>query len=95
MTCDHADFHVGTGPNARWPGSVGEVGGPVSNWPNSARRATPRRPPCSPPPTETATRWPSPRWLIRQRVAEVGFVAVPGPNGKAGKPWLATTSSGW
>lgn len=33
--------------------------------------------------------------LIRQRATEVGFVAVLGPDGKAGRPWLATTSSGW
>ncbi|KAA2265364.1 hypothetical protein F0L68_04650 [Solihabitans fulvus] len=28
MTRDHADFYLGTGPDARWLGSLVEVGGP-------------------------------------------------------------------
>jgi hypothetical protein len=28
MTRDHADFYLETGPDARWLGSLAEVGGP-------------------------------------------------------------------
>ncbi|MGH3719424.1 MAG: hypothetical protein ACRDRI_11425 [Pseudonocardiaceae bacterium] len=29
MTSDHADFYLGTGPDAVWLGSVADLGGPV------------------------------------------------------------------
>lgn len=85
MTRDHADFYVGTGPNARWLARRRRRHG--SKWLNSARRATPRRPPCSPPPTGTATRWPSPRCSSASAPhrRSGGFVAVPGPDAKVGQ----------
>jgi hypothetical protein len=94
MTCDHADFYVGTGPDARWLGSLADVGGLVElarlgaagdAETTAVLSATDR----SDYEVAVAT------LLVRQRAAEVGFVAVSGPEGKAGWPWLSTTSSGW
>lgn len=94
MTRDHADFYVGTGPNARWLGSVADVGGPTELARLGAAGDA----------ETTAVLSATDRngfamavaaLLVRQRAAEVGFVAVPGPDRKADWPWLATTSSGW
>lgn len=94
MPRDHADFYVGTGPNARWLGSLADVGGPAELARLGAAGDA----------ETTAVLSATDRngfamavaaLLVRQRAAEVGFVAVPGPDGKADWPWLATTSSGW
>ncbi|EHR48356.1 hypothetical protein SacmaDRAFT_0040 [Saccharomonospora marina XMU15] len=94
MTRDHADFYVGTGPTARWLGSLAEAGGPVELARLGAAGDAE--------PTEVLSAADLGTYeaavaalLTRQRVVETGFVAAPGPDWEAGWPWLATTSGGW
>jgi hypothetical protein len=97
MTRYHADFYVGTGPDARWLGSLAEDGGPVelarlTLGGAAGDVATPEVLSAADRDVYEAA---VAALLTRQRAAEVGFVAAPGLDGEVGWPWLATTSSGW
>ena len=94
MTRDHTDFYVDTGPNARWLGSLADVGGPVDLARLGAAGDVATAEVLSAADLGTYEGAVA-ALLTRLRAVEVGFVVVPGPAGQAGWPWLATTSSGW
>jgi hypothetical protein len=94
MTRDHADFYLGTGPDARWLGSLAEIGGP-----DQVSRLDARAGHCGttgvlsaldPDTYETAV-----AALLDHRDTETAFVAVPSLGEDLGWPWLAATSGGW
>src|SRR6266567_5379461 len=83
MTRDHADFYLGTGPDARWLGSLAEIGGP-----DQVSRLDARAGHClttgvlsalDPDTYETAV-----AALLDHRDTEAGFVAVPEPRRGSG-----------
>lgn len=87
---DHADFYVGTGPDARWLGSLADLdhtaepAGPLSAVAGLLAAAT-----------RSAYEAGVAALLAEHRAREVGFVALPGPGEAGGWPWLAATSGGW
>jgi hypothetical protein len=95
MTREHADFYLGTGPDARWLGSLAEIGGPdqVSRLDTRADPSTTTGvlSALDPDPYEAAVA----ALLDHLRGTEVGFVAVPDPGDQVGWPWLAATSARW
>ena len=94
MTRDHADFYIGTGPTARWLGTLAEVGGPVELARLGATGDAETTEVLSAADLGTYEAAVA-ALLTRQRAVEIGFVAAPDPDGEAGWPWLATTSGGW
>lgn len=106
MSNDHMDFYLGTGPDARWLGSLAELGGPVTG-------------PAPEPPaeasveasadvdlaavfaTENADSYEAAVvGLLAHRAAQGVFAVMPGPvmsgsDGQPGWPWRAATSVGW
>jgi hypothetical protein len=95
MTRDHADFYLGTGPDARWLGTLAEIGGP-----DQVSRLDMRASHCpttgvlsarDPDTYETAVA----ALLDHHRDTEAGFVAAPGLGEDLGWPWLEATSAEW
>jgi hypothetical protein len=95
MSRDHADFYLGTGPDARWLGSLAEIGGPnlVSRLDARAghRVRTGVLSTRDSHTYETAVA----ALLDHHRDTEGGFVAVPGLGEDLGWPWLEATSTLW
>jgi hypothetical protein len=95
MSHDHADFYLGTGPDARWLGSLAEFGGPDQVSTLDARPghcgATGVLSAPDPHTYETAVA----ALLDHHRDTEAGFVAIPSPSEDLGWPWLEATSTRW
>lgn len=95
MSRDHADFYLGTGADARWLGSLAEIGDPGQVSRLDARaghcRATGVLSAPDPHTYEAAVA----ALLDHHRDIEAGFVAVPSLGEDLGWPWLEATSAGW
>ncbi|GAA0626426.1 hypothetical protein GCM10010174_52370 [Kutzneria viridogrisea] len=95
MSNDHADFYLGTGPNARWLGSLAEFGGPNQVSRLDARAGHGGAPGVLSAPDPHAYEAAVAALLDHHRDAEAGFVAVPSPGEDLGWPWLEATSIRW
>jgi len=95
MSRDHADFYLGTGPDARWLGSLAEIGGPdqVSRLDAQAGHCGRTGVLSAPDPHtyETAVA----ALLDHHRDTEAGFVAIPSSSEDLVWPWLEATSTRW
>ena len=95
MNSAHADFYLGTGPDARWLGSLAEVSGPADG--RSPTALDPVQEDLSAVLTaqNDDTYQVAVRGLLAHRTAEGGFAVQAAAGGSAGWPWRAATSIGW
>lgn len=84
MTSAHADFYLGTSPQARWLGSLAEFGTPSAGWPTTGSAVIWRW--CFT--AEHADTYEAAVvGLLAHRAAKGGFAVVPGPDVQPAWQW--------
>jgi hypothetical protein len=94
MTSNHADFYLGTKPDARWLGSLADLGGPVELSRLASRPAASGATLLAASDPDAYERSVA-SLLADQLNRQVAVVALPGLGDESGWPWLAATSAGW